>query len=48
MNPQTLAILGVFAPLFGAAVAGFFGRRIGDFASQAITTGAGVSPEDLV
>jgi len=39
VNPQTLAILGVFAPLFGAAVAGFFGRRIGNVASQAVTTG---------
>ena len=39
MTVQTLLILGVFAPLFGAAVAGLFGRRIGDVASQAITTG---------
>ncbi|MHC3126538.1 NADH:ubiquinone oxidoreductase subunit L [Brevundimonas sp. GN22] len=36
---QTLVILGVFAPLLGAMIAGFFGRRIGDIASQAVTTG---------
>ena len=36
---QTLVILGVFAPLLGAAIAGFFGRRIGNIPSQAITTG---------
>ena len=34
----TLAIL-VFGPLFGAAVAGLFGRRIGDVPSMAVTTG---------
>ncbi len=33
-----LAVL-VFAPLFGAVVAGLFGRRIGDRASMAVTTG---------
>ncbi len=33
-----LAIL-IFAPLLGAAVAGLVGRRIGDFASQCLTTG---------
>ncbi len=39
MDYQTLVILGVFAPLIGAAIAGFFGRRIGNTASQAVTTG---------
>ncbi len=39
MSIQTLVILGVFAPLLGAMIAGFFGRRIGDIASQAVTTG---------
>ena len=39
MTPQSLAIILVFAPLLGALVAGLFGRRIGDFASQAVTTG---------
>lgn len=32
-------ILAVFLPLLGAAVAGFFGRKIGDKASNAITCG---------
>jgi NADH-quinone oxidoreductase subunit L len=36
---QILVTLGVFAPLLGAMVAGFFGRRIGNVASQAVTTG---------
>jgi len=36
---ELLVTLGVFAPLLGAAIAGFFGRRIGDILSQAITTG---------
>jgi NADH-quinone oxidoreductase subunit L len=36
---QLLVTLGVFAPLLGAAIAGLFGRRIGNFASQAVTTG---------
>jgi NADH-quinone oxidoreductase subunit L len=36
---QTLVTLGVFAPLLGAAIAGLFGRRIGDVASQSVTTG---------
>ncbi|MGW8705298.1 NADH-quinone oxidoreductase subunit L [Brevundimonas sp. NPDC055814] len=36
---QTLVTLGVFAPLLGAMIAGFFGRRIGDIPSQAVTTG---------
>ncbi|WP_292083359.1 MULTISPECIES: NADH-quinone oxidoreductase subunit L [Brevundimonas] len=36
---QTLVTLGVFAPLLGAMIAGFFGRRIGNIASQSVTTG---------
>jgi len=36
---ELLVTLGVFAPLLGAAVAGFFGRRIGNIPSQAVTTG---------
>ncbi len=36
---HSLVIIAVFAPLLGAAVAGFFGRRIGDVPSQAVTTG---------
>jgi len=36
---ELLIILGVFAPLAGAAIAGLFGRRIGNVASQAVTTG---------
>ena len=39
MTIQTLVTLGVFAPLLGAMIAGFFGRRIGNVASQAVTTG---------
>ncbi len=39
MTIQTLVTLGVFAPLLGAMIAGFFGRRIGDIPSQAVTTG---------
>lgn len=39
MTIQLLVTLGVFAPLLGAMVAGFFGRRIGNVASQAVTTG---------
>ena len=39
MNLELLVTLGVFAPLLGAAIAGLFGRRIGNFASQAVTTG---------
>ena len=39
MTIQLLVILGVFAPLLGAAIVGFFGRRLGDIPSQAITTG---------
>jgi NADH-quinone oxidoreductase subunit L len=36
---QLLLTLLLFGPLFSAAVAGLFGRRIGDTASMAITTG---------
>ena len=39
MNIETLVTLGVFAPLLGAIVAGLTGRRIGNVASQALTTG---------
>ena len=39
MNLELLVTLGVFAPLLGAAIAGFFGRRIGNIPSQAVTTG---------
>ena len=36
---QSLVAILLFAPLLGAAVAGLFGRRIGDIPSQAVTTG---------
>jgi NADH-quinone oxidoreductase subunit L len=36
---QSLVTILVFAPLLGAIVAGLFGRRIGDVASQSVTTG---------
>jgi len=39
VNIELLVTLGVFAPLLGAAIAGFFGRRIGDIPSQVVTTG---------
>ncbi len=40
MTPQQLIVtVLVLAPLFGAAVVGLFGRRLGDTLSQAITTG---------
>jgi NADH-quinone oxidoreductase subunit L len=39
MNAQSLVPVIVFGPLFAAAVAGLVGRRIGDVASQAVTTG---------
>ncbi len=39
MTLELLVTLGVFAPLLGAAIAGFFGRRIGNVVSQAVTTG---------
>jgi NADH-quinone oxidoreductase subunit L len=35
----TLVTVAVFAPIIGAAIAGFFGRRIGNIPSQAVTTG---------
>jgi NADH-quinone oxidoreductase subunit L len=35
-----MAVLVVFLPLFAAAIAGFFGRAIGDRASQIVTCGA--------
>jgi NADH-quinone oxidoreductase subunit L len=39
MNAQSIVPVIVLGPLLGAAVAGFFGRRIGDTASRAVTTG---------
>jgi NADH-quinone oxidoreductase subunit L len=39
MSPQTLVTIILFAPLIGATIAGLFGRRIGDTASMAVTTG---------
>jgi NADH-quinone oxidoreductase subunit L len=39
MSPQLLVTIILFGPLVGAAVAGLFGRRIGDTASMAVTTG---------
>ena len=39
MTPQTIVTLLVFAPLLGALVAGLGGRRIGDTAAMAVTTG---------
>ena len=39
MNLHLLVTLGVFAPLLGAAIVGFLGRRLGDIVSQTITTG---------
>ena len=39
MTIQSLVTILVFAPLLGALVAGLFGRKIGDTASQAVTTG---------
>jgi NADH-quinone oxidoreductase subunit L len=39
MTPQLAVTLLVFAPLLGAAIAGLGGRRIGDTAAMAITTG---------
>jgi NADH-quinone oxidoreductase subunit L len=36
---ELLVTLGVLAPLLGAAIVGLSGRRIGNFASQAVTTG---------
>ncbi len=39
MSPQLIVTLLVFAPLLGAAIAGLGGRRIGDTAAMAVTTG---------
>ncbi len=39
MQAQSLLPVIVFGPLFAALVAGLFGRRIGDIASQSVTTG---------
>ncbi len=39
MDLELLVTIGVFAPLLGAAVAGLFGRRIGDLLSKSVTTG---------
>jgi NADH-quinone oxidoreductase subunit L len=36
---HSLVAIAVFAPLLGAAIAGLFGRKIGDIPSQAVTTG---------
>ena len=40
MNAQSLVPIIVFGPMLAAVVAGLFGRRIGNLASQTITTGA--------
>jgi NADH-quinone oxidoreductase subunit L len=39
MGSHSLVTVLVLAPLVGSLIAGFFGRRIGDVASQAVTTG---------
>ena len=39
MSPQLIVTLLVFAPLLGALIAGAFGRRMGDRAAMAVTTG---------
>jgi NADH-quinone oxidoreductase subunit L len=39
MSHPLIVTLLVFAPLLGALVAGLFGRRIGEVASQSVTTG---------
>jgi NADH-quinone oxidoreductase subunit L len=39
VDPKVLVTIILFGPLIGAAVAGLFGRRIGDKPSMAITTG---------
>jgi NADH-quinone oxidoreductase subunit L len=39
MAPQVIVTVLVFLPLLGAVIAGLFGRRIGDAASMAVTTG---------
>ena len=39
MSAETLVTIILFGPLVGAITAGLFGRRIGNVASQAVTTG---------
>lgn len=39
MDPQALVTIILFGPLIGAAVAGLFGKFIGDKASMSVTTG---------
>ena len=39
MTPELIVAILVFSPLLGAAIAGLSGRRIGDIASQSVTTG---------
>ena len=39
MDPKLLVTIILYGPLVGAAVAGLFGRRIGNSASMAVTTG---------
>ncbi|WP_293906980.1 NADH-quinone oxidoreductase subunit L [Phenylobacterium sp.] len=39
MDPKLLVTIILFGPLIGAAVAGLFGRRLGDTVSMAVTTG---------
>src|ERR1700741_1094320 len=39
MDPKSLVTVILFAPLIGAIIAGLFGRRIGNTASMAVTTG---------
>src|ERR1700727_1381833 len=39
MDPKLLVTIILYGPLIGAIVAGLFGRRIGNVASQTVTTG---------
>ena len=39
MDPKLLVTVILFGPLVGAVVAGLFGKRIGNLASQTVTTG---------
>ena len=39
MDPKLLVTVILFGPLIGAAVAGLFGRRLGDNISRGVTTG---------